>query len=79
VRERMRAGGEKRVGMRLWVVIHESFEIYSILGTDRVGMGLWVVNSYRFIYIYYLIKYCQVGGYPPDQNFKNRYPSVPDI
>jgi hypothetical protein len=51
----MRAGGEKRVGMGLWVVIHESFEIYSILGTDRVGMGLWVVNSYRFIYIYIYI------------------------
>jgi hypothetical protein len=28
------------------------------------------------LYIYYLIKYCQAGGYPPDQNSKNRYPSV---
>ena len=33
----------------------ESFEIFSILGTDRVGMGLWVVDSYRFIYIYIYI------------------------
>ena len=29
-----------------------------------------------YIYIYYLIKYYRAGGYPPDQNSKNRYPSV---
>jgi hypothetical protein len=29
-----------------------------------------------YIYIYYLIKYCRAGGYPSDQNSKNRYPSV---
>jgi hypothetical protein len=46
------------------------------VGTDRVG-GYGIMGSYRFIYIYYyLIKYCRAGGYPPDQNFKNRYPSV---
>ena len=40
-------------------------------------MGLWVViGFYIYIYIYYLIKYCQAGGYPPNQNFKNRYPSI---
>jgi hypothetical protein len=39
---------------------------------------VWV-NSYGFIYIYYLIKYCWAGGYPPDQNSKNRYPSVIQI
>jgi hypothetical protein len=35
------------------------------------------MGSYRlYIYIYYLIKYCRAGGYPSDQNSKNRYPSV---
>ena len=34
------------------------------------------MGGYRFIYIYYLIKYCRAGGYPPDQNSKNRYPYV---
>ncbi len=35
-----------------------------------------IMGSYRFIYIYYLIEYCQAGGYPPDQNSKNRYPDI---
>ena len=40
--------------------------------------GYGIIGSYRFIYffIYYLNKYCRAGGYPPDQNFKIRYPSV---
>jgi hypothetical protein len=44
-----------------------------------VGYGYGIMGSYRFIYIYiyiYLIKYCRAGGYPPDQNSKNRYLSV---
>jgi hypothetical protein len=41
-----------------------------------VGYGYGIMGSYRFIYIYYLIKYCQAGGYPPDQNSKNCHPSV---
>ena len=34
---------------------------------ERIFFILW------FIYIYYLIKYCRAGRYPPDQNSKNRY------
>ena len=34
------------------------------------------MGIYIYIYIYYLIKYYRAGGYPPDQNSKNRYPSV---
>jgi hypothetical protein len=42
---------------------------YRVGVSGRVRMGI-------YIYIYYLIKYCRAGGYPPDQNSKNRYPSV---
>jgi hypothetical protein len=42
------------------------------VGIERVRLG----SGYGFIYIYNLIKYCRAGGYPPDQNSKNRYPFV---
>jgi hypothetical protein len=42
-------------------------------GYQRAGMGLWVLGSYNFKFIFI---FCRAGGYPPDQNFKIRYPSV---
>jgi hypothetical protein len=51
------------------------------MGLWLMGIGYWVVSGRvragylgLYIYIYYLIKYCRAGGYPPDQNSKNRYP-----
>ena len=38
--------------------------------------NLFYFMVYIYIYIYYLIKYCRAGGYPPDQNSKNRYPYI---
>ena len=72
VSDRVRKGG-------LWVGMGSATII------NIVGYGYGIMGSYRFIYIYiyiyiyYLIKYCRAGGYPSDQNFKNRYPSVIQI
>ena len=63
VSDRVRKGG-------LWVGMGSATII------NIVGYGYGIMGSYRFIYIYYLIKYCRAGGYPPDQNSKNHYPSV---
>ena len=64
-KNKMNRMGEKNMGMG-W------------LGRSgrRVRAGYLAMGLYIYIYIYNLIKYCRAGGYPPDQNFKNRYPSV---
>ena len=42
-------------------------------GYQRAGIGLWVLGSYNYKFIFI---FCRAGGYPLDQNFKIRYPSI---